>query len=150
MIKWGKMMREMLGRAHLSLGGAMGVRETGGKVSGGKAMGAQVSQEMVGKGDMLTGERETDNRLPSDKAAGQNVMEGIHRKSYSEAVIEGVRKRVRVFVGYSIVRKADRVLNKGDDVVVCLLGAKINVITESRKHCGFRQGWICFSTRSDK
>ena len=65
---------------------AMGVMETGGKVSGGKAMGAQVSQETGGKGDKLMG----DNRLPSDKAAGKNVMEGIHRKSYSEAVIEGV------------------------------------------------------------
>ena len=61
-------------------------------------------------------EREPDNSLPpSDTAAGQNVMEGIHRKSYSEVVIEGVRKRARVFV---------RVLNKGDDVVVCLPGAK--------------------------
>ena len=61
---------------------------------------------------------------------GQNVMEGIHRKSYSEAVIEGVRKRARVFVGDSIVRKTNRVLNKGDDVVVCLPGAKIEAITE--------------------
>ena len=35
-------------------------------------------------------EREPDNSLPpSDKAAGQNVMEGIHQKSYSEALIEG-------------------------------------------------------------
>ena len=76
-------------------------------------------------------EREIDNNLPpSDKAVGQNVMEGIHRKSYSEAVIEGVRKRARVFVGDSIVRKTDIVLNKGDDVVVCLLGAKIEAITE--------------------
>ena len=69
----------------------------GGKVSGGKAMGAQVSQETGGKGDMLTGERETDNKLPSDKAAGQNVMEGIHRKSYSETVIDGVRKRASLW-----------------------------------------------------
>ena len=76
-------------------------------------------------------EREPDNNLPpSDKAAGQNVMEGIHRKSYSEVVIDGVRKRARVFVGDSIVRKTDRVLNKGDDVVVCLPGAKIEAITE--------------------
>ena len=76
-------------------------------------------------------ERETDNSLPpSDNTAGQNVMEGIHRKSYSEAVIEGVRKRARVFVGDSIVRKTDRVLNKGDDVLVCLPGAKIEAITE--------------------
>ena len=67
---------------------------------------------------------------PSDKAAGQNVIEGIHRKSYSEAVIEGMRTRARVFVGDSIVRKTDIALNKGDDVVVCLPGAKIEAITE--------------------
>ena len=57
-------------------------------------------------------------------------MEGTHRKSYYEAVIEGVRKRARVFVGDSIVRKTDKVLNKGDDVVVCLPGAKIEAITD--------------------
>ena len=45
-------------------------------------------------------------------------------------LLEGVRKRVRVFVGDSVVRKTDRVLNKGDDVVVCLPGAKIEAITE--------------------
>ena len=56
MIKWGKTTREMLGRA-------------------------QVSQEAGGKGDMLMGERETYNSMPSDKAVGENVMEGIHRKS---------------------------------------------------------------------
>ena len=59
-----------------------------------------------------------------DKAAGQNVMVEIHRKSYSEAVIDGVGKRARVFVGDSIVRKTDGVLNKGDDMVVCLPGPK--------------------------
>ena len=37
------------------------------------------------------------------KGSGQNVMEGIKRKSYSAAV----RKRARVFVGDSIVRKTD-------------------------------------------
>ena len=89
------------------------MRETGGKVSGGKATVAQVSQETGWKGDRLMCEREPDNSLPiSDKAAGQNVMEGIHRKSYSEAVIEGVRKRARVFMGDSIVRKTDRVLKR--------------------------------------
>ena len=99
--------------------------------AGRKATGAQVSQETGGKGDMLMSEREPDNSLPpSEKTAGQNVMEGIHRKSFSDAVIEGVRKRARVFVGDLIVRKTDRVLNKGDDVVVCLPGAKIEAITE--------------------
>ena len=77
------------------------------------------SQEMGGKGDMLMGERDIDNMLPSDTTAGLNAMEGIQHKSYSEVVVEGVRRRARVFVGDSIVRKTDRVLNKGDDVVVC-------------------------------
>ena len=35
------------------------MRETGGKVLGGKAMGAQVSQETGGKGDRLMSERES-------------------------------------------------------------------------------------------
>ena len=62
---------------------AMGVRETGGNVSGGKATGAQVSQETGLKGDRLMSEREPDNSLPSsDKAEGQNAMEGIHWKSF--------------------------------------------------------------------
>ena len=97
------------------------------------------------------GERETDNSLPGDKAAGQNVMEGIQRKSYSEVVTERVRKRARVFAGDSNVRKSDRVLNKGDDVVVCLPGAKIYAISERVENTvGSRQGWICFSKHRDK
>ena len=59
----------------------MGVRETGGTVSRGKVTGAQFSQETIGKGDRLMSERENDNSLPGDKAAGQNVMEGIQWKS---------------------------------------------------------------------
>ena len=62
------------------------------------------------------------------------MTEGIRRKSYSEVVIDGVRKRTRGFVGDSIVRKTDRVLNKGDDVVVCLRGAKIEATTERVEH----------------
>ena len=37
-------------------------------------------------------------------------------------------------MGDSIVRKTDRVLNKRDDVVVCLPGAKIEAITERVKN----------------
>ena len=77
---------------------------------------------------------ETGAKETGGKGSGQNVMEGIERKSYSAAVIEGVRKRARVFVGDSIVRKTDIVLNKGDDVVVCLPGAKIEAITERVKN----------------
>ena len=62
--------------------------------------------------------------------AGQNATEGIRRKSYSEVVVEGVRRRERVFVGDSIVKKTDRALSKLDDVVVCFPRAKIEAITE--------------------
>ena len=105
-----------------------GVGETGGKTTGVKERGVgetRAKEWEVGE----IGAKET-----GGKGSGQNVMEGIERKSYSAAVIEGVRKRARVFVGDSIVRKTDRVLNKGDDVVVCLPGAKIEAITKRVKN----------------
>ncbi|KAI0224278.1 Diacylglycerol kinase beta [Lamellibrachia satsuma] len=110
-----------------------GVGETGGKEKGvgeteGKITG--VKESRVGE----TRAKEWEVGETGGKGSGQNVMEGIERKSYSAAVIEGVRKRARVFVGDSIVRKTDRVLNKGDDVVVCLPGAKIEAITERVKN----------------
>ena len=100
-----------------------GVGETGGKTTGVKKRG-------VGE----TRAKEWEVGETGGQGSGQNVMEGIERKSYSAAVIEGVRKRARMFVGDSIVRKTDRVLNKGDDVVVCLPGAKIEAITERVKN----------------
>ena len=101
-----------------------GVGETGGKTTG-------VKEREVGETRAKEWEvGETGAKETGGKGSGQNVMEGIERKSYSAAVIEGVRKRARVFVGDSIVRKTDRVLNKGDDVGVCLPGAKIEAITE--------------------
>ena len=113
--------------------GETGVGETGGKEkgvveTGGKTTG--VKEREVGE----TRAKELEVGETGGKGSGQNVMEGIERKSYSAAVIEGVRKRARVFVGDSIVRKTDRVLNKGDDVVLCLPGAKIEAITERVKN----------------
>ena len=110
-----------------------GVAETGGKEKGvGETGGKTTGVKKRGVGE--TGGKEKGVGETEGKGSGQNVMEGIERKSYSAAVIEGVRKRARVFVGDSIVRKTDRVLNKGDDVVVCLPGAKIEAITERVKN----------------
>ncbi|KAI0215966.1 hypothetical protein LSAT2_031967 [Lamellibrachia satsuma] len=109
-----------------------GVGETGGKEKGvGETEGKTTGVKERGVGETRTKEWKVGET--GGKGSGQNVMEGIERKSYSAAVIEGVRKRARVFVGDSIVRKTDRVLNKGDDVVVCLPGAKIEAITERVK-----------------
>ena len=120
-----------------------GRKETGRKGTGGKTTGVKETRvgETGGKekgvgemGGKTNGVKESGAKETGGKGSGQNVMEGIERKSYSAAVIEGVRKRARVFVGDSIVRKTDRVLNKGDDVVVCLPGAKIEAITERVKN----------------
>ncbi|KAI0215856.1 hypothetical protein LSAT2_032078 [Lamellibrachia satsuma] len=95
-----------------------GGKATGAKASGVKSTGAQENQEMGGKGDIDGRARwRRDNMLPSDIAAGQNATEGIRCKSYSEVVIEGLRRRARAFVGDSIARKTDRAPNKGDDMV---------------------------------
>ena len=40
-------------------------------------------------------------------------QEGERRKSYSAAVIDGIKRKRRIFVGDSIVRKTDTRLSRG-------------------------------------
>ena len=112
--------------------------QPGSKLRGGKVTGRRETRRKEtgrkGTRGKTTGMKERGVGETGGKGSGQNVMEGIERKSYSAAVIDGVRKRARVFVGDSIVRKTDRVLNKGDDVLVCLPGAKIEAIIERVKN----------------
>ena len=56
---------------------------------------------------MLIGEREMYNMLPGDMTAGDR-MQHKECKARAEVVIKGVRRRAKVFVGDSIVRKTDR------------------------------------------
>ena len=64
------------------------------------------------------------------KIGGEKRQEGERRKKYSAAVIEGSKRNATTYVGDSIVRKTDARLNKGEDVVVCLPGARIEHVTE--------------------
>ena len=58
-------------------------------------------------------------------------QEGERRKSYSAAVKDGIKRNSRIYVGDSIVRKTDAILSRGEDVVVvCLPGARIELVTE--------------------
>ena len=50
--------------------------------------------------------------------------------SYSAAVIDGIKRNSTIYVGDSIVRKIDYTLNKDEDIVVCLPGARIEHVTE--------------------
>ena len=45
-------------------------------------------------------------------------------------MIEGIKRNATTYVGDSIVRKTDAILNKGEDVVVCLPVARIEHVTE--------------------
>ena len=57
-------------------------------------------------------------------------QDGERRKKYSAAGIDVIKRKSRIFVGDSIVRKSDSRLNKGEDVVVCLPGTRIEHVTE--------------------
>ena len=57
-------------------------------------------------------------------------QEGERRKSYSAAVTDGIKRNSTIYVGDSIIRKTDSRLSKGEDVVVCLPGARIEHVTE--------------------
>ena len=84
-------------------------------MSGGKVTGAKVSQATGGKGDRLMSEREPDNSLPpSDKTAGQNVMEG---KNMSEAGYRCVCLNAR-----SIVNKKNELNIMVEDIDPHIIG----------------------------
>ena len=57
-------------------------------------------------------------------------QDGERRKTYSAAVIDGIKRKSRIFVGDSIVRNTHSRLSKGEDVIVCLPGARIEHVTE--------------------
>ena len=59
-----------------------------------------------------------------NRIGGWIGQEGERRKSYSAAVIDGIKRNSRIYVGDSIVRKTYSILSRGD-VVVCLPGARI-------------------------
>ena len=48
-----------------------------------------------------------------NRIGGRTGQEGEPRKSYSAAVIDGIKRNSRIYVGDSIVRKADTRLSRG-------------------------------------
>ena len=70
------------------------------------------------------------NSTEENRIGGRIGQEGERRKSYSAAVIDGKKRKDTIYVGDSIMRKTDSRLSKGEDVVVCLPGARIEHVTE--------------------
>ncbi|KAK2178074.1 hypothetical protein NP493_564g03047 [Ridgeia piscesae] len=106
------------------------VDTTGGKTNGRKEVRGDVTKrKSITR--MMTGRKETGKKGTTEKAAGGKVSNrgDAKRRSYSEAD-RGALRTERVFMGDSILRKTDRTLSKGEDVVVCLPGARIEHVTE--------------------
>ena len=70
------------------------------------------------------------NSTEDNRIGGRIGQEGERRKSYSAAVIIGMKRNTRIYVGDSIIRKTDSRLSKGEDVVVCLPGPRIEHVTQ--------------------
>ena len=51
-------------------------------------------------------------------------------RSFADVVSQGKVRKARVFMGDYIIRKVDKIVNRGDDITVCLPGAKIEDIAE--------------------
>ena len=64
------------------------------------------------------------------KIGGEMGQDGERRKTYSAAVIDGIKRNSAIYVGDSIVRKTDSTLNKDEDIVDCLPGVRIEHVTE--------------------
>ena len=77
-----------------------------------------------------SGKEGHEKRTDGTKIGRKMGQDGERRKTYSVAVIDGCERTSTIYVGDSIVRKTDRRLGKGKDVVVCLPGARIEHVTE--------------------
>ena len=79
---------------------------------------------------MMAGRKEAGKKGTTEIVAGGKVHGDAKRRSYSEVVIEGALRTERVFMGDFILQKTDWTLRKGEDVVICLPGARIKHVTE--------------------
>ena len=101
------------------------------KDEGKKGTESRCDQTEVNNKDGVRKKRDRKERTNRESGRGKVSNQGdTKRRSYSEAVIEGALRTERVFMGDSILRKTDKTLNKGEDVVVCLPGARIEHVTD--------------------
>ena len=81
--------------------------------------GKQVSGEGVPGGKTV----EADDR----RERGHSVRQ---ERNFADVVSQGKTRKARIFMGDSIIRKVDKIVNRGDDIMVCLPGAKIENVAE--------------------
>ena len=88
----------------------------------------QSTQRKIGKrvsGEGLPGGKTV--KVDGRRERGPSVRQ---ERSFADVVSQGKAWKARVFMGESIIRKVDKIVNRGDDITVCLPGAKIEDIAE--------------------
>ena len=48
----------------------------------------------------------------------------LQERSFADVISQGKARKARVFKGDSIIRKVDTIVNRGDDITICLQGQK--------------------------
>ena len=82
-----------------------------------------------------------ENSIGGTNIGAETGQDGDRRKSYSAAVIGGIKRNPTIYVGDSIVRKTDSTLNDDNDIVVRLPGARIkHVRGRIQRIVGFGNG----------
>ena len=66
-------------------------------------------------------------KVDDRRERGHSVQQ---ERSFADVVSQGKARKARVFMGDSIIRKVDKIGNRGADITVCLPGAKIEDIAE--------------------
>ena len=79
-------------------------------------------------------------RVNGEGLPGGKTVEVIYRRkrghsvrqerSFVDVVSQGKKRKAPIFMDLSIIRKVDKIVNRGDDITVCLPGAKIEDVAE--------------------
>ena len=92
-----------------------------------------------------------ENSTEENRIGARSGQEGERRKSYSAAVIDGIKINTTIYVGDTIIRKTYSRLSKGEDVVVCLPGAKNRACDRESREDHWKRKWRDHtSTRRDE
>ena len=81
------------------------------------------------------GKRVSGEGLPGDTTVEVNDRrERGHslrqERSFADVVSQGKARKAWIFMGDSIIKKVDKIVNRGDDITVCLPGTKIEDVAE--------------------
>ena len=91
-----------------------------------------------------------EKRTDGTKVGGEMGQDGERRKKYPAVVIDGIKRKSRIFVGDSIVRKTDSRLSKGGRGGLSTGSNNISCDRESREDHGKRKWRVHTGTHREE